>query len=141
MWDYVSYQIEEVSSPTFSERALLLASIEAKVEPEKFDCATCITQYGTSEKLQGKTQAKRKSKGCFDYKTKGYRLDQFKYTNCIGNHTVPIDYIMDAFTLYEKGQLPFEGTLGDQPNKIIEIFDIIYRRRQDFFDREAKKRK
>jgi len=34
-------------------------------------------------------------------------------------------YFIEAFSLYEKGMLPFKGNIGDQPNKIIEVFNLI----------------
>ncbi len=138
IWDYVSYRIEAESYLTISETAILLASIESRLDPKAFDCGTCIMQYGKSAKMQGKSYRKRQSKGCFDLKTKSYRLENIRYNNCIGNHVVPIDFIVDAFLHYEKGGLPFEGTLGDQPNKMIEIFDMFHRRRNEFVKNNAK---
>lgn len=139
MWDLVSCQIEAVSVLTYSEQAIILASIEAVLEPKLYHCATCIMQYGASERMQGKAERKRISKGCYDLKTKSYRLENIRYNNCIGNHTVPLEYLMDSFVLYEKGTMPFEGTLGDQPNKIIEIFEVIHRRRREYNKRNEKK--
>ena len=126
-----------MSELTLGETAILLASSEASFAPQKFNCYTCITQYGTSERLTEKTNRKRQTKGCFDYKSRTYRLENFKYNNCIGNHAIPIDFYIDAFLMYEKGVLPFEGTLGDQPNKMIQIFGILYHRRKEHMD--AKK--
>ena len=113
------------------EYVLILASIEAVLEPKKFHCATCLTQYGTSEKLQAKTHLKRKAKGCFDFKTKSFRIDNIRYNSCVGNYALPIEYFVESFRLYEKGIMPFEGSLGDQPNKIISIFNLIEIRRTE----------
>jgi len=96
-------------------------------------------QYGTSDRLIAKTQRKRQSKGCYEIGVKAYRIENFKYTNCIGNHTVPVDFITEAFTMYEKGFLPFPGTLGEQPAKIIEIFELIYRRRAEHVKKNSDK--
>ena len=122
-------EIATLSTLSTGEYALMLASLESRFEPQKFHCGTCITQYGSSERLIKKTEIKRKGKGCFDFKSKSYRLDNIRYSNCIGAHAVPIDYILEAFTAYEKGMLPFEGTLAEQPNKMIEIFQMIEMRR------------
>ena len=120
-----------MSSISTGEYALFLASLESKLDPKKFHCGSCITQYGNSERLIKKTERKRKSKGCFDFTSKNYRLENVRYLTCIGNFAVPIDFYIEAFGLYEKGVLPFEGNISDQPNKIIEIFQLIEVRRAE----------
>lgn len=117
---------------------MLLASVGASLEPKKFDCATCIMQYGKSERMIKKSERNRQTKGCFDLKTKSYRLENIRYNNCVGNHVTDVGYLMEAFVMYEKGHLPFQGTIGEQPNKIMEIFDLIYRRRADYLKRNEK---
>lgn len=116
---------------TTGEYVILLASLEAKLDPKKFHCGTCITQYGTSERLIKKTERKRKTKGCFDFTSKDYRIDNIRYNTCIGSYAVPIDFFIEAFSLYEKGVLPFNGTISEQPNKIMEIFQLIEVRRTE----------
>lgn len=83
-----------------------------------------------------KTDRKRQSKGCFELGVKTYLLDNVKYNKCVGNYVKELDYILEAFSLYEKGVLPFKGNLGNQPNKIIEVFNIIYNRRAKEQDKE-----
>ena len=127
----MSEAVQVQSMLTLGEYALLLASIEAKLEPKKFHCGSCITQYGTNERLLAKTDRKRKSKGCFDFVSKPHRLENIRYKSCIGNFAIPIDFFIEAFSLYEKGVLPFKGTISNQPNKIMEIFQIIEIRRAE----------
>ena len=91
----------------------------------------CITQYGKSKRLMDKTERARKLKGCFDYTTKKYRLENISYNTCIGSYVTNIDYLTDAFFQYEKGIMPFSGPLGDMPSKIISIFNIIEVRRNE----------
>lgn len=79
----------------------------------------------------GKTERKRQSKGCFDLTSKSYSLDNICYKTCIGNYAFNVQYFLEAFSLYEKGVLPFKGTVGEQPNKIMEIFKLIEVRRSD----------
>ena len=76
-----------------------------------------------------KTERNRTAKGCFKLGVKSYTIDNILYKSCIGNYVAPIDFYIEAFSLYEKGMLPYLGTLGEQPNKIIEIFQVIDRRR------------
>jgi hypothetical protein len=128
---YLIYCIEVSNNLTTYEYASLLASIEAKLEPKKFNCFSCITQYGNSKRLLDKSTRARTSKGCFDYTTKQYLLENIKYNTCIGNFVTNIDYLLDAFVQYEKGIMPFEGSLGNQPSKIISIFNIIEVRRNE----------
>jgi hypothetical protein len=75
--------------------------------------------------MQDKTIRKRNSKGCTDYNTRVYRIDNILFNTCIGNYVKEAGYFIEAFSLYEKGMLPFEGNIGDQPNKIIEVFNLI----------------
>jgi hypothetical protein len=130
--------IEHKSTLTPYEYITILPSIQAFLEPKKFNCVTCLLQNGTSEKLIGKTEAKRKSKGCFDYTTRKYKLKNIVYNSCLGNFTKEIDYIIEAFSHYEKGMLPYKGTLAEQPNKIIEIFDLISSMRSEHFEKEKQ---
>jgi hypothetical protein len=45
---------------------------------------------------------------------------------CPGNFTnSSVDYYLDLFIKYESGMLPFKGGIPEQPNKIIELFNII----------------
>ena len=94
-------------------------------DPKKFNCVSCITQYGKSEKMMKKADRNRRGKGCYDYKTKTFQVDNFKLYTCVGNYVKEIDYLVEAFSQYEKGLLPFKGGLGEQPNKIIEVFNLI----------------
>lgn len=131
MWDYIAGAVSQLSTLSSGEYVFLLASLESKLDPKKFHCGTCITQYGSSDRLVQKTERKRKSKGCFDFTSKNYRLENIRYNTCIGNFSIPIDYFVEAFSLYEKGVLPFKGGVGEQPNKIMEIFQLIEVRRAE----------
>lgn len=90
-----------------------------------------MTQYGSSDRLVKKTEKKRMSKGCFDLTSKSYRIDNIRYNTCIGSFAVPIDFFIEAFSLYEKGVLPFKGSIGEQPSKIMEVFQLIEVRRSE----------
>ena len=56
----------------------------------------------------------------------------------MGNFVKPIDFLLEAFSLYEKGVLPFKGNIGEQPNKIMEVFNVIEVRRSLHLEKEAK---
>ena len=131
MWEIVAGVICKESSLTTSEYCVLLASVEAALNPEKYLCESCITQYGTSERLMKKTLRKRQAKGCFKEVSRGIRIENILFKKCIGSFAVPINYFVEAFILYEKGVMPEMGSLGEQPNKIIEVFRVIEMRRAE----------
>ena len=78
-----------------------------------------------------KADINRRGKGCFDAATKKYRIDNLIFEGCVGSFAVPIDFLVEAFSLYEKGMLPFKGGIGEQPNKIMEVFQLIEARRAE----------
>jgi len=52
-----------------------------------------------------------------------------KFNGCVGNYTsYSVNYFIDLFHKFESGVLPFKGTFGQQPAKIIEVFQVIERR-------------
>ena len=71
-------------------------------------------------------QKKKLGKGCFDTHTQKYTVVNIEYKTCLGNYTnTYINFLWEMFTHYENNLLPYVGTLGNQPAKIMEIFDII----------------
>lgn len=79
----------------------------------------------TSKRAIEEGRAKRTSKGCFDYTSKSYKIENVVYNSCIGNYTVNIGFYIEAFAKYKLGLLPYDGNLGEQPNKLLEIFNIM----------------
>jgi hypothetical protein len=103
-----------------------MASMEA-IYNDRVNCYKCLQRNGADPaKDRGRGFKKRKSLGCFDFTTRTYLLDNIKYKSCIGNYTLQgLGYYYELFINYEKGILPFEGSLGKQPNKIMEVIQII----------------
>ena len=110
-----------------------MASMEA-IFNDNFNCYKCTKKYPLEIKRKKDEPAKpnqrgivkRKSMGCFDFTTRTFLLDNVKYSSCIGNYTLQgLGYYFEAFLAYEKGMLPFEGDLGMQPNKMVEVLHII----------------
>jgi len=108
------------------EYVYLIAGLEVALEPKKFNCNQCAASYKEINKA-----AKRKPKGCYDYSTRVYKIENVLYKSCIGNYNNSMDFLLEAFSFYEKGMLPFKGTLAEQPAKIIDIFNIIEQRRNE----------
>ncbi len=79
-------------------------------------------QNGTMDRIK----AIRQNKGCFDTVTRIHKLDNLIYYSCIGNFTHnSVDYLIELYLNFQRGVMPFKGGFGKQPNKIIEIFQII----------------
>jgi len=126
--------ILQVSTLHPGETAILLASLESLFE-KRFNCDDCLGRYGDSVRGKERSVAHRRKKGCFDYTSQVYVLDDYKYLSCIGNfQDISVRYYWELFQKYEKNILPYKGSLQEQPNKIIEIFnfiDAILKRKQE----------
>jgi hypothetical protein len=69
---------------------------------------------------------KRLSKGCFDTKTKQYIIGNIVFKTCLGNYQNSIvNHYWMLYTHYQNNLLPYNGSYGDQPAKVIEVFNII----------------
>lgn len=86
-----------------------------------------MKRYGATEgKAAERGKAKRKSKGCFDFTSRTFLLDNIKYSACVGNYTLSgLGYYYEVLLNYEKGLMPFTGALSLQPNKIMEVIHLI----------------
>jgi len=115
------YKINEASSLSFYEYALLLASLECRLEAKKFDCSKCVLHH---VKRKQNNYIKRQRKGCFEENIKVYRLEDIIYKKCLGNYNVNVNYFIDLFFQYEKGQVSVE----ELPNKTMEILQVIQSR-------------
>lgn len=106
---------------------------------DNFNCTKCLKRYGGKEgKALKRGIAKRKSKGCFDFTTRTFLLDNVKYSSCIGNYTLlGLGFYFELYLAYEKGTMPFKGDLGNQPNKIIEVLHIIDSIKKDKQNKEG----
>jgi hypothetical protein len=106
----------------------LRASLAAHFE-DRFNCHKCL-----KKNFSERGKVKRKSLGCFDLTSRTYLVDNIKFSSCVGNYTaIGFGYYLEVFLQYEKGVLPFKGSLGDQPNKMIEllhIIDAVYREKR-----------
>ena len=70
--------------------------------------------------------SRKKHKGCYDLHTRVYKLENIQYNSCIGNYTdYSVSFFTELYFKFEKGILPFKGTIREQPNKIMEIFNLI----------------
>ncbi len=78
--------------------------------------------------------------GCEVMNGRVYNLDNINYYKCIGNYQDSmVNFYIEEYLQYEKGIYPYPGNLGEQPNKIIEIFDLIDQVKRDKQKQEEKK--
>ena len=82
---------------------------------------------------------KQLGRGCFDTTTQKYKILNLEFKTCPGNYSNNyIYYLWQLFTHYENNLLPYKGSLGEQPAKIIEIFDIIQEVVRDYEEKLKK---
>lgn len=86
----------------------------------------------------------RKLKGCWDISEKPrVEVDDIKYKTCPGNYyDGSVVSLIEMFSRFENGIMPFEGGYGDQPAKLINAFnliDAIRRQKQTEADDKAKR--
>ncbi|NOS67246.1 MAG: hypothetical protein HOO67_02680 [Candidatus Peribacteraceae bacterium] len=108
----------------------------------KYNCHDCLKQYGKRKDAETMLQKTRESKACFDFAAEFiHNIDgQIYFKKCIGNYFngVWVRFV-EMERQYEKGVLPYPGSLSEQPAKILEIFRIIAAYRQEQIAEEQKK--
>ncbi len=108
------------------------------INEEVFQCEKCLAQKTSPQALQ----VIREKKGCFGNSAGGYKLENFRFKSCIGNFYSPaVFYWYRNFKNFQKGILPFSGSLFDQPGKAIEIFQVfesLDSKHAQELDRQAK---
>lgn len=87
------------------------------------------------EKLQ-------KVKGCVSTPKTNYKIEGFKLNKCLGNFTSNEIYgYFEMYKLYEKGIMPFDGAISDQPAKIIDLFNMIDQLKAEKTEENQKKKR
>ena len=70
-----------------------------------------------------------------EFRSMGYQfttdLDKFEYPL--------MNYILTVYEHWEKGSMPFSGTISDQPNKVVEIMNLLNGLKQEQEDKAHKK--
>ena len=102
------------------------ASLEAINSPE-FDCETCLKPLHNGDISEEIMTQRLKIKACENITPRiRYKFGNVSYYKCAGNYTSRIVlHILDLYSSYERGFLPYEGALVDQPYKIIQLFQLI----------------
>jgi hypothetical protein len=101
----------------------LVSAIES-IYNKNYNCNACLSEH-EDEII---TERKRAIKQCFSVRDNPlYSKSVFRFYKCIGNYSTEWAFtIVDMFMRYDKfGTLPFEGSIGDQPYKVIQLFNIV----------------
>jgi len=114
------------------------------IDNPRFQCSKCIKQFSGRRDEKEMLLRDKQGKAC-DFianETRHHINYELKFKRCIGNF---FDYgavhMLTLYNKYEKGMLPFNGCLSDQPNKIIEVFNIIESYKSERMIQEQNKQK
>lgn len=121
MWEYVVRQILDISQLQMGDYINLVANYKQMFDnkPEELSERKLRERGYTEKQIQSFLENINNSNSKTDILSLRFKrpLSNFKYIN--------MDYVLLLFENYEKGILPFEGPLGDQPAQIIEVFKIM----------------
>lgn len=109
------------------------------IHNKRFQCFSCVG----ADKSNAAHLEVRKKLHC-DKKTNIpiYKLDSLNFYKCLGNYyNESVLYWMKAQRLFESGIMPFSGSLFEQPNKAIEIFDLILDHNNKIQEQQMKQAK
>lgn len=111
------------------------------LDDRRFLCSECLSQYAGRADYESMNMRLRESKACTEIRKQALHSldDEILYRTCVGNFfkSECVSYL-EMFQAYERGVLPFEGVLLDQPNKIMEIFRVIENYKHDKIAKEQK---
>lgn len=115
------------------------------LENDAFQCSKCLDRFPGRPEMLEKVRIQQ---GCIDPKSYVVHKidDEIFYYRCPGNFfSRSVTSIMELWNSFQNGVLPFEGSLVDQPAKIMEIFGVLDRikhdrmkKAQDEHDRKMK---
>jgi hypothetical protein len=108
------------------EYAGLKATLGA-IDNAEFQCSKCLKKYDGRSDAAEILRKSRDNKGCFSVRDIDlHRVDDVAFSTCVGNVASPgFNFVIELYSKYAKGILPFDGALADQPNKLIEAFAVI----------------
>lgn len=116
------------------EVAFIYPSLEVQYS-ETFNCYKCQENPFKRADHDKHLENLKKVKSCYEPNAKKkYQYENIKYYLCPGNYTSrAVLSCIDLYLNYEKGLLPYKGSLLEQPYKIIQIFQVIeaFRREKD----------
>jgi late competence protein required for DNA uptake (superfamily II DNA/RNA helicase) len=134
-------RIEDVSSVSMGEWVKIKTTLNV-IHNERFQCSRCIRKHqGKRKDWEAHLEREQEAKACRSLKPEPFaEIDQqIFFTTCPGNFSYPeVLNWRAAFMRYQQGILPFPGSLMDQPNRVIELFQLF---EADEMDRMIEERK
>lgn len=107
----------------------------------EFNCSTCKSKYARQPDKQRQHQER---KGCFstfpttilqyrgEMNTPMHSATKINYQHCPARFYSPYwASVINLHSKYEQGIMPFEGSLFDQPAKIVSVFDLIHNLKEE----------
>ena len=94
---------------------------------DRFKCDEKILEYAKRSTYEKAEAMVRKANGCKVIADKvKYQINNIGYKSCFCTYRHPyFNTYLFLYKNYEKGLLPFEGNILDQPAYIIEVFNLI----------------
>lgn len=115
-----------MSSLTNQEYVGLQASLFAMFRPE-YQCARCLSRYPKNPDMQATYQRTKACESVVDRRVASVG-GELHFRTCPGNFwDATAAALLDLSHAYQKGILPYAGSLMDQPAKIIDVFGVIER--------------
>jgi hypothetical protein len=133
-------QVHMLSHLTNDDYISIRATLHA-IDNREFYCHSCLNKYANRPDAESMTQRMRELKGCFSIKEKPIAtVDELKFYKCVGNFfRGEVLTLLEMQGRYERGILPYPGSLSEQPNKLIECFSAIDNYKQEKLAQERKR--
>lgn len=100
------------------------------MKERQFDCGTCLNKWAGRTDSAEMTEANRKVKGCWGSTEFLHEIvvpgGRISFKTCVGN--LVQDGMFHWIVLhrqFQKGVLPYPGSLSEQPAKVLELFELI----------------
>jgi len=151
IFEFLLNKILDISSISDHEYITLLANYRIINVEKHWDCEKCmalrpdLVQRGgpVLERHKKEIDNRRAGMGCHGGEKKLVTLDRFAFYKCPGNmNDESARGFMQMYMTYrEHGNLPYPGTMADQPAKIFDFFSVFSwqdRVERDKSDRRAK---
>ena len=112
------------------------------MENKHLICGECQSTYKGRRDEEQMLARLKTSKACATQMQKPVHFiaSDLAFKTCPGNYYAPyLSTWLEAHQAYQKGILPFPGTLVEQPNKVMEVFRMIDSHINEKTERELKK--
>lgn len=120
-----------------------MATLERAYD-KRWNCHWCLNHQYFGKQKEKMLEKRRRIKGCWGNPASPYQIENIQFNSCIGNFSsYDAQYIIDMYMAYDKGMIPFPGSISEQPAKLLEAFDMIksFRQRKEAEEQASKKSK